>query len=260
MDNMQLAASLQVGRQQQAQKPPIQQLLNDQQYGTWMAKNKDKTMYDPGIFSYLYQGAKDLFGGMTPKPQANILQNAGNPNLQFQQSPIISQQSQPPISNSGSVIRPPNALPSMNVAVPKVIPQQDTNKDFQINYLKNALGEQESNNRYDALGVKTKSGYQALGKYQIMEQYVADYTKKFFGKALNRAQFLANKEAQEAVMDGLIKHHMKNGLGMRDIISKHFTGQLEKVGKNRVDATSGKTGRSYIDDVVDKYKKYSKKS
>lgn len=50
---------------------------------------------------------------------------------------------------------------------------------------------------YSTLGPQTKYG-RALGKYQVMERNVPEWTKAALGRALTREEFLSDPEAQEA--------------------------------------------------------------
>jgi len=64
--------------------------------------------------------------------------------------------------------------------------------------LRRAIINQESGGRYDA--VNPDSG--ALGIGQVMPDNVGPWTKKYLGKSLTPQQFLANKSAQDAVING----------------------------------------------------------
>ena len=64
--------------------------------------------------------------------------------------------------------------------------------------LRRAIINQESGGRYDA--VNPDSG--ALGIGQVMPDNVGPWTKKYLGKALTPKQYLANKSAQDAVING----------------------------------------------------------
>jgi hypothetical protein len=64
--------------------------------------------------------------------------------------------------------------------------------------LRRAIINQESGGNYGA--VNPDSG--ALGIGQVMPENVGPWTKKYLGKALTPRQFLANKSAQDAVING----------------------------------------------------------
>lgn len=70
------------------------------------------------------------------------------------------------------------------------------------NYSK-AIAANESGGRYDALGpVIPKSGDRAYGKYQVMGANIPEWTRTHYGSELTPQQFVANKDAQEAVFKG----------------------------------------------------------
>lgn len=70
---------------------------------------------------------------------------------------------------------------------------------------RDAIAAVESGGRYDVEGpIVTKgrfSGQRGIGKYQMMEDNVRDWTKEVLGKSLSPAEFKADKEAQDAVFD-----------------------------------------------------------
>lgn len=54
---------------------------------------------------------------------------------------------------------------------------------------------------YSAIGPSSGSMGHALGKYQVMEANVPEWTKEIFGKEMTPAEFLANPQAQDAVFN-----------------------------------------------------------
>ncbi|HET7713055.1 MAG TPA: transglycosylase SLT domain-containing protein [Patescibacteria group bacterium] len=62
-----------------------------------------------------------------------------------------------------------------------------------------AIASQESGGNYNALGVVTRSGDRAYGKYQVMGANVPSWTKAALGKSLTPQQYLHSPRAQEAV-------------------------------------------------------------
>jgi len=63
----------------------------------------------------------------------------------------------------------------------------------------NAIATQESGGRYNALGVVTRSGDRAYGKYQVMGANIPSWTEAALGKRLTPQQFLHSPRAQESV-------------------------------------------------------------
>jgi hypothetical protein len=62
----------------------------------------------------------------------------------------------------------------------------------------NAIGGIESSNDYQAVGVPTRYG-RAMGRYGVIEANVGPWTQAALGQALTPQQFLADKNAQDAV-------------------------------------------------------------
>lgn len=67
-----------------------------------------------------------------------------------------------------------------------------------------SLTQQESGGNYSAVGVLVK-GDRAYGRYQVMGANIPSWTAKYYGKRLTPQQFLANHEAQDAVVRGVLK-------------------------------------------------------
>jgi hypothetical protein len=65
-----------------------------------------------------------------------------------------------------------------------------------------AVAGMESGGRYDAVGPTHPRLGRALGKYQVMEANVGPWTEKHLGRRLTGDQFLADREAQDAVFRG----------------------------------------------------------
>ncbi|WP_337267104.1 phage tail length tape measure family protein [Oryzifoliimicrobium ureilyticus] len=63
----------------------------------------------------------------------------------------------------------------------------------------NAIKSIESSGNYGALGPITKSGDRAYGAYQVMGANIPDWSKQALGYSLTPQEFLANKDAQDAI-------------------------------------------------------------
>lgn len=66
----------------------------------------------------------------------------------------------------------------------------------------NAIAGIESGGRYGILGPLTKNGDRAYGKYQVMGNNIGPWTEQHYGQRLSPQEYLANKDAQEAVFQG----------------------------------------------------------
>ena len=116
-----------------------------------------------------------------------------------------------------------------------------------------AIAEQESNGRYNAVGVWVR-GDRAYGKYQVMGANIPSWTKQYYGKSLTPQQFLNNPAAQEAVAKGKLKSYY-NKYGARGAASAWYSGN-----PNLHMSTSSQSGgpsiKTYVDQVISKAYKY----
>jgi len=113
------------------------------------------------------------------------------------------------------------------------------------NYL-NALGKIESGGNYGALGPTTKRGDRAYGKYQVMGSNVGPWTQEALGKAMTPDDFLADKNAQEAVANHYFGQALSKYGTPQDAASVWFTGKpLAKTTQQTADIT-GTTVPKYL--------------
>jgi len=116
-----------------------------------------------------------------------------------------------------------------------------------------AIAEQESNGRYNAVGVWVR-GDRAYGKYQVMGANIPSWTKQYYGKSLTAQQFLNNPAAQEAAAKGKLKSYY-NKYGARGAASAWYSGN-----PNLHMSTSSQSGgpsiKSYVDSVISKAYNY----
>lgn len=103
----------------------------------------------------------------------------------------------------GGAPEPPK-LPGMpGGATPGFSLQGDTPRKQALGFNPDAAGSAvsgiESGGSYSLLGPMTKSGDRAYGKYQVMGANVGPWTKEALGKPMTPQEFVADKDAQEAV-------------------------------------------------------------
>jgi hypothetical protein len=116
-----------------------------------------------------------------------------------------------------------------------------------------AIAEQESNGRYNAVGVYVR-GDRAYGKYQVMGANIPSWTKQYYGKSLTPNQFLNNPAAQEAVAKGKLKSYY-NKYGARGAASAWYSGNASLSESTR-SQSGGPSIKSYVDSVISKAYKY----
>ena len=99
---------------------------------------------------------------------------------------------------------------------------------------------------YSALGPVTAKGNRAYGRYQVMDFNIGPWTEKYVGRRLTPEEFLASKEAQDAVFAGEFGGNVEKYGNPQDAASVWFTGKPVATGGNRKDIL-GTTGNVYVD-------------
>jgi len=98
---------------------------------------------------------------------------------------------------------------------------------------------------YSALGPITAKGNRAYGRYQVMDFNIGPWTEKHLGRRLTPEEFLASKEAQDAVFAGEFGGNVEKYGNPQDAASVWFTGKPVAAGGNRKDIL-GTTGSGYV--------------
>lgn len=110
-----------------------------------------------------------------------------------------------------------------------------------------AIGTFESGGRYNLVGVETKHG-RALGKYQVMEEYLPEFLKAAGMPAMTRDEFLKSPSAQDQLFNTRFGQYMKETGSFNDAASKWFSGKTMAEAGNRKDA-HGTTVPGYVSNV-----------
>lgn len=110
-----------------------------------------------------------------------------------------------------------------------------------------AIAQQESGNRYGAVGPPTKYG-RAYGKYQVLASNIGPWTRQYYGKTLTPQQFLTNPRAQEAVARGKLKEYW-NKYGARGAASAWYSGNPKLHMSTRAQS-GGPSIKGYVDSVL----------
>ncbi len=113
------------------------------------------------------------------------------------------------------------------------------------NQAKEAIGTFESGNNYDNTGVMTKHG-RALGKYQVMEEYLPDYLKRAGLPPMSAQEFLKNHDAQEKVFEGTFIKDMQQYGSFNEAASRWFTGKGVAEGAKAPPDALGTTQPAYL--------------
>lgn len=96
---------------------------------------------------------------------------------------------------------------------------------------RDAIGKYESGNNYSQIGPETKHG-RALGKYQVMEQFLPDYLARAGLPSMTPQEFLANHQAQEQVFQASFIADMNKYGSFNEAASRWFTGLPVAQGMN----------------------------
>lgn len=75
----------------------------------------------------------------------------------------------------------------------------------------------------------------ALGAYQITENELKTYGKRFLGKNVSRKEFLSNPKLQDDYMKGKINSLMERGLSLEEILASHRRGMSDLTEKGLAD-------------------------
>lgn len=92
-----------------------------------------------------------------------------------------------------------------------------------------ALAAVESGGNYAAIGPEVKKGMykgqHAIGKYQVMEGNIGPWTEAALGKRMTTREFLANPQAQDAVVEHQLQKSYKKYGTWEDAASVWFSGR-----------------------------------
>jgi hypothetical protein len=108
-----------------------------------------------------------------------------------------------------------------------------------------AIASIESGGKYDLLGPVTKTGDRAYGKYQVMGANVPVWTKAYAGREMTPQEFLASREAQDAVFKGQFGQYAQK-YGPEGAAKAWFAGEKGMNNPNARDQL-GTTVQSYAD-------------
>lgn len=97
-------------------------------------------------------------------------------------------------------------------------------KELPIQQAKDAIGGFESGNNYDKIGPQTRHG-RALGKYQVMEEFLPDYLARAGLPSMSADEFLKNHDAQETVFERTFGADMKKYGSFNEAASRWLTGR-----------------------------------
>lgn len=110
-----------------------------------------------------------------------------------------------PVASGGPPANPTVAGPQAPQQSTELVPPPGgPATDDPVTGRRNAIGGIESDGArdpYQAVGTPTRSGDRAFGRYQVMGNNIPQWTQAALGQSLTPQEFLASKEAQDAVFD-----------------------------------------------------------
>lgn len=109
----------------------------------------------------------------------------------------------------------------------------------------------ESSGNYGAIG-QPVHGKRAIGKYQVMEQNIPEWSKEVLGKPATVEEFKNSPELQDKIVKGRIQKLIDSGHSLEDIPSIWLSGQPYK-NNNRKDKVSGTNVPEYVDKFMGYY-------
>lgn len=98
------------------------------------------------------------------------------------------------------------------------------NRPVTIEKARFAIGGFESGNNYQNVGVQTRHG-QALGRYQVMEQFLPDFLRQAGMPSMTRDEFLHNPAAQDQLFEKVFGGYMTQYGTFNEAASRWFTGR-----------------------------------
>lgn len=98
-----------------------------------------------------------------------------------------------------------------------------------------AIGQFESGGNYSTVGIQTSHG-RALGKYQVMEEFLPEFLTKAGLPAMTKEEFLKSPSAQDQVFSSVFGGYMKDKGSFNDAASMWFSGKTVAESGGRKDA------------------------
>lgn len=117
-------------------------------------------------------------------------------------------------------------------------------KPVSIEQAKVAIGTFESGNNYSAIGVQTKHG-RALGRYQVMEEYLPDFLKQAGMQQMSPAEFVKDHDAQDQLFSTVFGANMEKHGSFNEAASVWFSGKTMAEAGNVRDA-NGTSVAGYV--------------
>lgn len=118
-------------------------------------------------------------------------------------------------------------------------------------FLKSLSGrESAGSGGYNAIGIPTKHG-RALGKYQVMEEYLPGWSKQYLGREVSADEFVKNPQLQEQLVKTRVDQLYKKYGNYEDVASVWHSGRplAEARAAGAKDGLGTKT-ETYVQDIM----------
>ena len=112
------------------------------------------------------------------------------------------------------------------------------------------LSGRESSGSYSVKGIPTKHG-RALGKYQVMEEYLPGWSKQYLGRTVAPDEFLGSPQLQEQLTRARVQELYQKHGNYADVASIWHSGRtLADAAKAGAKDGLGTTTESYVRDIT----------
>lgn len=120
-----------------------------------------------------------------------------------------------------------------------------------ISQAKMSLGGLESGNNYKKLGPEIKGRWdRALGRYQVMESNLPQWSREAIGRVVNKEEFLSNPEIQDQIFEHKFNQYLKQYGTVEDALSMWHSGRPLNKAQNAVDKGTGLRTTHYVQKIL----------
>ena len=103
------------------------------------------------------------------------------------------------------------------------------NPSIDVSKIMKAIGQFESSGNYGSIGVPTKSGDRAYGKYQIMGANIPSWSQQALGRQIGVDEFMGNPSLQDAIAQFQMQKYYDKYRNPNDVASMWFSGRPSRM-------------------------------
>jgi hypothetical protein len=206
------------------------------------------------------QRANDAIGGLVRgAPPLPGMGGRGGAPTNVNQPPRVGQAPRPsPFGQStfaDAAIGTPGAASMVAQPMPTLNPQQTAGF---LPAARDAIASIESagSGDYQAVGPTHPRMGRALGRYQVMEANIPQWSREALGQEITSEQFLSSPELQDKIFDHRFGGYVQRFGSLEDAASAWFTGRPLAEGANRKDVL-GTSGSGYVNRFTQAFNRFS---